>query len=343
MGKPIINKISTFDSTNDYVVTFSYIGNQPYKNRLIIINSLTNDIVIDETIETMKFTHTIVASTLSNGISYTAQISVFDENNEESSISDKVYFTCYTTPVFRFNNLDENTTNKINSSNINVSVFYTQEQSRSLKTYQFCLYDMNHRELKKTDLIYCSSNNDVSYQYKNLKNNEVYYIKCIGETVDNVFVDTGFYELLTSYSVNNAYNSFYVTNNFEGGYIQCVTNMISIEGITDNEIEIKDGVADITDKTLSYKEDFIINGDYKVGIKLKNPEQGVIYDSSNGNFRTTLYYYEYEGLNYFKLAVSNGFSDYVLYSDRIVINADTFIAIYITKKSNLYQLDVITE
>lgn len=343
MGKPIINKINTFDSASEYIITFSYIGNQPYKNRLVVINSLTNDVVIDETIDNMKFTHTIAASTLVNGVSYTAQISVFDENNEESSLSDKVYFTCYTTPVFKFQNLDINITNKIKSANFDVLISYTQEQSRSLKTYQFCLYDMNHKELKKSDLIYYSNNNDVSYQYKNLENNEVYYIKCIGETVDNVLIDTGFYELLTSYSVNNAYNSFYVTNNFEGGYIQCVTNMISIEGITDSDIEIKDGVADITDKTLNYKEDFIINGDYKVGLKIKNPKPGIIYDSSNGNFRTTLYYYEYEGLNYFKLAVSNGFSDYVLYSDRMIINEDTFVAVYITKKSNLYQLDVITE
>ena len=143
--------------------------------------------------------------------------------------------------------------------------------------------------------------------------------------------------MLASYSVNNAYNSFYVTNNFEGGYIQCVTNIVSIEGISDEEIMLTDGVADITDKTLNYKEGFLINGDYKIGLKIKNPEQGIIYNSSNGNFRTILYYCEYEGLNYFKLTVSNGFSNYILYSNRMTINAEMFVSVYITKKSNLYQ------
>ena len=75
---------------------------------------------------------------------------------------------------------------------------------------------------------------------------------------------------------------------------------------------------------------------------MKNPQPGVIYDSYNGNFRTTLYHYKYEGMNYFKLAVSNGFSDYILYSDRITIRNNAFVTVYITKKNNLYQLDVIT-
>lgn len=346
MGKPIINKINTFDSASEYVITFSYVGNQPYKNRLVIINSLTNNVVLDETIDNMKFTHTIAASTLVNGESYTAQISVFDESNEESSLSDKVYFTCYTTPTFIFQNLDINNTNKIKSANLDVLVFYAQEQLRSLKTYQFCLYDVNHKEIKKSEIIYHDVRKDISYQYKNLENDEVYYIRCIGETVDNVLVDTGYYELLTSYSVSNAYNSFTVTNNFEGGYIQCVTNIVSIEGITDDDIELKDGFADIIGKKLNYKEGFLINGNYKVGLKIKSPKPGIIYDSTNGNFRTTLYYCEYEQQNYFKLVVENGFSNYVLHSQRFMINPDLPIVIsvtvYITKKDDLYQLDIVT-
>ena len=46
MGKPIVNKINTYDAVNDCVVTFNYVGNQPYKNRLVIIDTLTNNIVL---------------------------------------------------------------------------------------------------------------------------------------------------------------------------------------------------------------------------------------------------------------------------------------------------------
>ena len=303
-----------------------------------------NEVVLDETINSMKTTHTIAANTLTNGVSYTAQISVFDENNEESTLSDKVYFTCYTTPTFIFRNMDKNATNKIQSSNYDAFIFYRHSQSRALKTYQFYLYDANRQEIKRSEIMYYAINQDVVYQYKNLENDKVYYIRCVGETVDNVIIDTGYYELLTSYSVNNAYNAFYVTNNFEGGYIQCVTNIVSIEGITDDDIEINNGKIDLKDKELTYNKDFIINGDYKVGLKIADPKQGIIYDSTNGNFRTTLYYYEYDTIgNYFKLVVSNGFSDYVLYSNRFMTNPSftIYLNVYITKKDNLYQLDVV--
>lgn len=50
MAKPAISKIIPFDATAGYVFSFSYIGNQPYKNRIVIRNALTNEIIKDETI-----------------------------------------------------------------------------------------------------------------------------------------------------------------------------------------------------------------------------------------------------------------------------------------------------
>jgi hypothetical protein len=153
MGKPIVNKINTYDANYDCLITFNYIGNQPYKNRLVIIDTLTNNVFIDEPIDNMKFNHTITSSTLTNGSSYTPQISVFDENNNESDLSDKIYFTCYTTPVFEIENLSKTNPNTIKAANYNAIALYSQEQSRALKSYQFYLYDATKREIKKSDII----------------------------------------------------------------------------------------------------------------------------------------------------------------------------------------------
>ena len=344
MGKPIVNKINTYDAVDDCLVTFSYIGNQPYKNRLVIIDTLTNNIVLDETIDNMKLTHTIASSTLTNGMSYTAQISVFDENNNETDLSDKVYFTCYTTPVFEIENLSKTNPNTIKAANYNAIVLYSQEQYRALKSYQFYLYDAAKREIRKSDIIYHTFNNEISYQYKGLDNNIVYYIRCVGETVDNVSVDSGYYELLANYIVSNSYSSFNVINNETGGYIQCNTHLVFIDGKTEEDISIESGSADMIGKSVVYKEGFVLNGEYAIGLKIQNPVQNeIIYKGTNGVNNVILYHYLYENLHYVKLVVDNHIDNYILYSNRFDLVEDESFSVYITKKNNLYQLDIVKE
>lgn len=344
MGKPIVNKINTYDAAYDCTVTFSYVGNQPYKNRLVVIDTLTNNIVLDETIDNMKLTHTITASTLTNGMSYTAQISVFDGNNNESDLSEKMYFTCYATPVFDIEGLNKNNPNTIKSANYNAVMLYLQEQSRSLKSYQFYLYDAAKKEIRKSDIIYHTSNNEISYQYKSFDNNTVYYIRCIGETVDNVSVDSGYYELLTDYVVSNSYNLFNVTNNDAGGYIQCNTNITLINGETNDDITIESGIADMIGKSVVYKEGFVLDGDFVIGLKIQNPMPNEIICRCTNNINSiTLYHYLYENLHYFKLSVDNGLNNYILYSDRFNLIEDEIFSVYITRKNNLYQIDIIKE
>lgn len=344
MGKPIVNKINTYDAANDCVVTFSYVGNQPYKNRLVVIDTLTNNIVLDETIDNMKFTHIINGSLLTNGVSYTAQISVFDENDNESDLSDKVFFDCYTTPVFEIENLSTINPNTILSSNYNANVIYSQEQSRSLRTYQFCLYDANKIELSKSDIIYYNPSNDISYQYKGLENNEIYYVRCTGETVDNVYVDSGYYEILASYIISSTYGSFNVENNENNGYIQCNTHIVFSDGETEDDITIEDGYADLIGKSVIYKEGIVLDSDYLIGLKIKNPViDELLYRGTNGLYNVSLYNHMYEGLHYFKLIVDNGMDNYILYSNRFRLVDGQSVSAYITKKNNLYQLDVATE
>lgn len=88
--KPAISKIIPFDATAGYVFSFSYIGNQPYKNRIVIRNALTNEIIKDETISEMRFRHPISGNILTNGTSYTIQISVLMR-----IIMNQVYLTKY--------------------------------------------------------------------------------------------------------------------------------------------------------------------------------------------------------------------------------------------------------
>ena len=67
----------------------------------------------------MALSHTISSediSCLKNNYIYVAQIQVYDVNGDSSSLSDPVLFTCHTNPVFKFDNVEDETT--ISSENI---------------------------------------------------------------------------------------------------------------------------------------------------------------------------------------------------------------------------------
>ena len=102
MAKPIINKITSVDALQDYVVTMTYNGNQPYSNRLIVYDGNTMGVLYDETIESFLLKHTIPANTLINGRKYAVQVQFFDIDGIASALSDKYYFWTLETPLFYF-------------------------------------------------------------------------------------------------------------------------------------------------------------------------------------------------------------------------------------------------
>lgn len=345
MAKPIVNNVYTFDATTEHIFEFTYSGNQPYKNRIVIINSSTNATVLNEITETMKFIHTVSANKLTNGTSYTVQFSVIDEDGNESSLSDKVFFTCYTTPTITFNDLSTVNQNNINAASYNATVSYSQAQSRSLQEYKFMLYDATGSTLlRESDVTYFSTGESISYNFKSLENDTLYHIRCIGTTVDDVDIDTGLVEIFVSYSVSNSYSTFYLKNNRLGGYIQANTNIVSIDGIPNGNYSISDGVLTVIDGSVSYVNGFIVNGDETLAVKVRNCDNGAcIVKQTNGIDTVGIYHYKYETYDYFKLVVTNGLEKYILYTDRITISSNEFVSIYVKRHDNLYSISAIQE
>lgn len=67
-------------------------------------------------------------------------------------------------------------------------------------------------------------------------------------------------------------------------------------------------------------------------------EDGVI--TQRVRHTTSTYHYIYEGLDYFKLDVSNGLSHYILYSPRQKLTANQFYTIYITRQDSLFKITI---
>lgn len=91
-ARPIIQRIQPFDSTKDYEITLSWMGNRAHANRIIIYDNDTNNVVFDDMVSSYALKHKIPAYTLQNNKKYTIQAQIYDVENIPSALSNKVLF-----------------------------------------------------------------------------------------------------------------------------------------------------------------------------------------------------------------------------------------------------------
>ena len=342
MAKPIINKIISVDASQDYTVTMTYNGNQPYSNRLIIYDGNTFDVLYDETIDSFLLSHIIPAGTLDNGKKYAVQVQFFDIDGVASVLSDKYYFWTLKTPLFYFEGMkkeeDEDNVNVIKSASLEVNVHYSQPDWEDIISYKFSIYDETKKLLSESDILYYSGT--ISYIYRGLLNDTVYYIRCTGITERGIELNTGDIKIFVQYENANVYSRIYSECNEYNGMVKYHTNLILIEPDEDN-YEYDDGFIYLLDKTLTYSKNFLISGDFTMSIKCKDAyRETTLLKCGNENYGFTLssIFSDDERLMY-KLVVPNGICNYVLYSNKLDdIDMDDLVTIYIRRINNIYQI-----
>lgn len=338
MARPIIQRIAPFDSTNDYEILLSWMGNRACANRIIIYDNDTNALVFDDTVSTYTLKHTIPAYTLQNNKKYYIQAQTYDIENIPSALSNKVLFYTFATPDFYFENLSENPI--ISNSSFTATIHYYSEDWEDISKYNFYLYDASKKQLLESSEM--TDSFDISYTYKGLDNNTVYYVRCVGVTVNGMELDTGYVGVTVKYENPNTYARIYATPLPSQGCIQVATNIIIIQYNGTDSFEYIDGMIDLRDKTLYYDEGFLIEDDFTVIIRGMNLWQNAdILKMSNGNLGLTLssHIYTNEKLR-FRLLVPNGVSNYLLYSDELEFENNDMITIIIRRRNNVYQLKI---
>lgn len=341
MAKPVIQKILPFDSTKDYEITISWMGNRAHANRILIYDNETNEVPFDDMISSFALKHTIPAHTLTNGRKYVIQAQVYDVENIPSELSNKVLFYTFATPDFYFEDLTTNSV--ISNSSFTAIIHYYSDDWEDISKYNFYLYDASKKQLLKSDDM--TDDYDISYTYKGLDNNTVYYVRCVGVTVNGMELDTGYVEITVKYENPNIYARIYATPLPSQGCIQVATNLIIIQYNGTDEFEYIDGMIDLRDKTLYYDKGFLIEDDFTVIIRGINLWQTAdIFKMNNGNYGLTLSSRIYNNDNLrFRLMVPNGIGNYLLYSDWLVFENTDMVNIMIRRKNNVYQMKVFIE
>jgi len=341
MAKPYIQKILPFDANKDREISLSWTGNRSQANRIIISDYETNTVIFDDTVSSFALKHTIPAHTLTNGKKYVIQAQTYDVENNASALSDKVLFFVFETPDFYFKDLPEN--NAINNSTFTANIYYYSADWEDIGKYVFYLYDSAKKQLLQSNEL--TDDFNINYTYRGLDNNTVYYIRCVGVTVNGMELDTGYVEITVKFENPNQYARLYATPVPKQGCVQAATNIIIIQYNGTDSFEYIDGMIDLRGKTLYYDKGFLIKDDFTVLIRGINLWQTAeIFKMSNGESGLTLSSRIYdEGKLRFKLTVPNGISNYILYSDEQVFTNTDMVTVAIRRKNNIYQIKVLIE
>ena len=336
IAKPQIKRITPFDANKNYELNISWTGNRAYANRIIISDYETNEEIFNNMVSSYALKHTIPAHTLINNKKYVVQAQIYDISNTPSVLSDKVLFYTFATPEFYFADLSENS--MITNSSFTANIHYYSPDWEAISKYVFYLYDASKKQLLKSNEM--TDNFDISYTYKGLDNNTVYYVRCIGVTVNGMELDTGYVEITVKFENPNVYARLYATPLPSQGCIQVATNLVIIQYDGIDSFEYIDGMIDLRDKTLYYDDGFLIEDDFTVIIrgknlwqtaelfKMKNDHDGLVLSShiyTNGSLR-------------FRLTAPNGVSHYLLYSDDLRFDDQDMVTIVIRRKNHAYQL-----
>lgn len=348
---PSIVSVNVFDAKYSKDVEFYYIGNQPIKNRAIVIDNETLETVYDSTIDTLKLIHTIPENTLVNGKQYTIQIQVFDSDNNESDLSDPILFYCYSTPYFDIENIPE----VYKAASIEVTLFYSQVEGETLKSYQYILYDNNKIAISKSEILYDYGNSHIFY---GLDNNRTYYIQCVGETTHGFSLNTEYKLVNVVYDTIPSDMLVQLENHKNSGYISLDTNMIVIDYELENDnYSLENGVLTLFDNSLTYKDGFNIDGDFALFIEAKSLPVGTFIKGENGFTLSVLnicgvHYCEFKYRNYviykpFPNALIETLEEKLItdsYGNVLEIIStepyDVFVIIELKRLDNIYGLDV---
>lgn len=303
---PSLNRITPLSPTRDNTVTFTCTDNQPAKNRAVITNNQTGDIVYDNTQETRTLTHTIPAGTLAAGNKYLIRLQVFDIDGNSSNLSEPVLFYCFSAPAFSFHDLEDKSVTR--NANMTLSIDYSQAEGEGLRDVQFFKYSGDKTLLSQSAVIYSQT---PSYEFYTLENNTTYYFRALGETDHGIVLDTGYIEVSTMFDTIPTNIIFTLDNIYREGYIQFTSNIIIVPYELENDnYKIEDGLLTLWDNSLKYSN-LSADEDFILFVEAKKLPLGKTFLTTNDN-NISLSIIEVCGTYYCRLTVKG--SNYSLYA-----------------------------
>lgn len=344
ISQPILYSIPAFDARNGNEFKYTYSGNQQFKNRLIVRDNLTNSIVYDKTIETMRLNHNLEGNALTNGKLFNAEIQIIDKDGNVSPFSQKILFYCFASPTLKFTNIEPNQI--VANSSLIVNLEYIQSEGELLNSYKVVLYNSSHQEVYSSNLRY---DQKLSVTLTGLIDKSQYYIQGSCETVNGMTAQTDLIPISVTYERASIWSMVELTNNRYQGTIRIASNIIAITGRAEPEppIYIDGSKIDLTSEgsSVTFDEGFIIDNNFTIQIsveKLKKYKEFLIFGDKTPQMKIVYRCGTFNNVGYvgfLELVVNNSFTSYVIQSNYFLpTSSEDIVRIWLRKKNSVYSL-----
>lgn len=236
MAKPVLNNVGVFDALLPREFTFEYDGGYVVGSTLTVRKNEDNSVVYQQYAESMLLKHTLPANILTNGMYYTAEISVryrdVSLNEFDSPVSSVVPFRCMKTPTITLIGLTNGMVVKASSFSVNAQ--YEQAQSDALNEFIVRIYELTtHKLVYDSGSIYTDDASVplvFAHTVSNLLDNTECQLVVSGISVSGMAVQSAVISFQVRYSNPSNYQRFYIANVPETGMIRIDSNFNMIDG-----------------------------------------------------------------------------------------------------------------
>ena len=349
LTQPTLYTVSAFDATNDENFIFNVIGGDQVTGSILTIkNNITLETVYTGTQNSFKLVFVLPANTLINGTYYQAFIQTKNAAGQTSIASNIIQFYCFSQPEITFTNIPKT----INNSSFNFEATYTQSQNELLNTYSFNLYSLSNNLLSTSGILYNQSSSlpiSLNYIFSGFNNNSQYYIQVSGVTAHGMNVESEKVLINISYENPTVFNTLYLNNNCNEGYITIISNLIAIDGQSNPSppVYINNESVDLTQigSWVKWNQGYSFDTNYNMGIWGKNfiPNSTILQFSNINNDKILINYNEKNNQVCVELYAfnSNWNTGYYIYSSFIpipLINDNLFI--FVSCINNIFNITI---
>lgn len=251
-----------FDAATEHIFEYSWDSSNVQSVGSILTirtNNEENTLIYGKQKDSLLLRHTLPANTLTNGVLYNAVIQVIDRDNNLSPPSDPILFYCYTQPTITPTLIDNEI---VQNSSCTVGITYDQPEGEELQSFKIELYNGFKELIYTSNMKYDLSS---TITLTGLEDNMTYYVQAVCETINHMTANSGLVRINVEYIHPDFYAYISVENRYNYGDIVFTSNLVSIEGRSDNPV-FRDGdyVDTINGTPVIFDENFSLDNNFSM-------------------------------------------------------------------------------
>ncbi|MGE6227636.1 hypothetical protein [Paenibacillus chitinolyticus] len=276
----------TFPSNEPIDITWKNNGDLQNAFQVIIKRIDTGSAVFDSgKITSFSSKYTVPADSIASNMEYTFTIKVFNSNND-SSESNPVVLRLSARPVIKIPN-DGYMRNQLAS----FQATYSHSESRSLKAYEFILYDEFDKVLEQSGYLYDGL---LEYTFKHLLIDDTKYkVECVAISQLDVVGTSGKITFTADYIPPTVFFQLGANTFIDKPFVRLTWTTVRIIGKTSGIVSFVDNKKiNVIDGVVYFDEGFLLNGDFTLKLwaeQFKIDKDIVTLVGDNGSLTIKIY------------------------------------------------------